>query len=81
MHACNKNPATLNTNKFLKPGQSQVQCAHRGDINRNGVPGEYPLDGINDGDGSLEGNFSGNNKPGISRGVTALDREDIEALA
>ena len=74
MHACSKNPATLNTNSGLAPGQKQIQCANYSDINRNGVGGEYPSGGMA---GSLEGTFNGGRKPGISRGVTALEAHTI----
>jgi hypothetical protein len=79
MHACNKNPSTLNTNSGLAAGQSQLQCANRSDINRNGVGNgsEYPLSGPNAGTGSLEGTFNGGKKPGVSRGVTALEGHTI----
>jgi hypothetical protein len=74
MHACRKGGGALNTNSGLTPATSQVECAHYSDINRNGVGGEYPanVDG-----GSLEGNFSGGRKPGISRGVTAIEAHTI----
>ncbi len=71
MHACNKNPSPLNKNSGLDPATAtQLECAHYSDINRNGVGGEYPaaLEGR-----SLEGTFNGGRKPGISRGVTALE--------
>jgi hypothetical protein len=41
MHACGKNLRALNTNSMLNPGDSQLDCAHRSDINRNGVSGEH----------------------------------------
>jgi hypothetical protein len=74
MHACRKNPATLNTNSGLAAGDPQVECAHYSDINRNGVGGEYPSGTPA---GSLEGTFQGGRKPGISRGVTALEAHTI----
>ena len=59
MHACNAKPA---------PGQ--VQCAYPSDINRNGVPGEYPNSDV----GNLEGTgFHGDRKAGVSRGMTGLE--------
>jgi len=72
MHACNKNPSTLNTNSGLKAGATQIQCAYPKDINRNGVGGEYPADGS-----SLEESFNGGRKPGVSRGVTAIEAHTI----
>ena len=79
MHACSKNPATLNTNSGLPAGAAQIQCANYSDINRNGTGGEYTKDasgGLIPG-GSLEGTFNGGRKPGISRGVTALEGHTI----
>src|SRR5690606_5071264 len=63
MHACNANPA---------PGQ--VKCAYPADINRNGrrdsdIVAEHP----DAGDIPLEGSFSGDRDPGVSRGTTALE--------
>jgi hypothetical protein len=75
MHACRKGGAALNSNSGLNPATTaQVECAHYSDINRNGVGGEYPanVDG-----NSLEGNFSGSRKPGVSRGVTAIEAHTI----
>jgi hypothetical protein len=71
MHACNKNPQPLNSTS----GAAQVQCANRSDINRNGTGGEFATN--TSGAGPLEGTFSGGNKPGISRGVTALEGHTI----
>ena len=61
MHACN-----------AQPKEGQVKCAHDADINRNGVAD--PL-GNEYGDlaGEPEGNFSGAQKPGVSRGTTGLE--------
>src|SRR5436190_10648650 len=69
MHACAKNPATLNTNSGLPAGASQVDCANYSDINRNGVGGEYTRDsdGSTLAGGRLEGTFKGGRKPGVSR--------------
>jgi len=76
MHACSKGRTTLNTNSGLAAGSPQVECANISDINRNGTGNgtEYPaaVDG-----GSLEGIFKGSRKPGISRGVTALEGHTI----
>jgi hypothetical protein len=59
MHACNDDPA-----------DGEVRCAHPSDINRNGVPGEYP----NSYAEQLEGtNFSSGRDPGVSRGTTGLE--------
>ncbi len=59
MHACN-----------AKPGPGQEQCAYPSDINRNGVPGEYPNSEV----GNLEGTgFSGGREAGVSRGTTGLE--------
>jgi hypothetical protein len=44
------------------PASGQVKCADPGDIDRDGTA-----------DGGLEGDFSGSRKPGVSRGVTALE--------
>jgi hypothetical protein len=57
MHACNKNPTSLNQN----PTEGQVKCAHSSDIDRNGVGGA-----------TQEGKFSGDRDPGVSRGTTGL---------
>jgi hypothetical protein len=73
MHACGKNLNGVNTNSMLSPGTKQQDCAHYSDINRNGVGGEYPGDTA----GVLEGTFKGGRKPGISRGVTALEAHTI----
>lgn len=62
MHACNENPA-----------QGQVKCAYSSDIDRDGVSDE---DFVADVDGEalpLEGNFSGEREPGVSRGTTGLE--------
>src|SRR3954470_12099229 len=75
MHACTKNHGTLNTNSGLPAGSAQIECANYSDINRNGVGGEYPVSGV-DG-GTLEGTFTGGRKPGVSRGVTALEGHTI----
>jgi hypothetical protein len=74
MHACNKNPTTINTNSGLHAGDAQVQCANFSDINRNGTGQEYPaaVDG-----NTLEGTFNGSRKPGVSRGVTGLEGHTI----
>jgi hypothetical protein len=74
MHACSKNHGTLNTNSGLAAGATQLECANYSDINRNGVGGEYDTGGMA---GSLEGTFKGGRKPGISRGVTALEGHTI----
>lgn len=75
MHACSKNHGTLNTNSGLAPGSPQIECANYSDINRNGVGGEYPASTV-DG-GTLEGTFTGGRKPGVSRGVTAVEAHTI----
>ncbi len=62
MRACN-----ASTNGLNQPGP-QRQCAHPSDINRNGVSGE-----LQDAEGrQLEGNFSSDREPGVSRGTTGL---------
>jgi hypothetical protein len=67
MHACNKDKSGLN-----QPGP-QEECAESSDINRNGIGSETGA-GLSDEDGnSLEGDFSGGRKPGVSRGTTALE--------
>jgi hypothetical protein len=74
LHACNKNPKTLNSDgTLLDPDnpEPQQECANISDINRNGVGGEYPAPNVEG--GSLEGSFSGGRKPGVSRGVTGLE--------
>ena len=75
MHACSKNHGTLNTNSGLAAGSAQLECANYSDINRNGVGGEYPE--ANVAGGTLEGTFTGGRKPGVSRGVTALEGHTI----
>jgi hypothetical protein len=72
MHACNKSREILNTNRGLPgAGQTQeVECAHISDVNRDGQGGGYTTQGP---PGTLEGTFSGSRKPGVSRGVTALE--------
>ena len=70
MHACSKNRQALNVNAGLDPSVEQQECAQISDINRNGIGGEYPADVDR---GTLEGSFSGGRKPGVSRGVTALE--------
>jgi len=61
MHACNASPA-----------EGQVKCAYEADINRNGendpLGSEY-----DDIAGDPEGSFSGQRKPGVSRGTTGLE--------
>src|SRR6478752_6711299 len=76
MHACNTNHTALNSNSNLTPGAaSAVECAHYSDINRNGQGGQYPAADVEG--GSLEGNFNGGRKPGVSRGVTAIEAHTI----
>jgi len=75
MHACNANPAGLNSNSALNPplipSETQMDCAYTSDINRNGIGAEF---GQNpDTNGPLEGNFSGKRTPGVSRGTTGLE--------
>ncbi len=74
MHACNKSPATVNTNSELPVGATQLQCANYSDVNRDGASGGYETGGPA---GSLEGAFTGGRKPGVSRGVTALEGHTI----
>lgn len=58
MHACNDSPPA-----------GQPSCAYLGDVNRNGQQ-----DGAVDPTyGSLEGNFSGQRGPGVSRGTNAVE--------
>jgi len=57
MHACNANPV---------PGQ--LSCANFSDVNRNGIAGDVPLKGIE------EGNFTSGERPaGVTRGTTGLE--------
>jgi hypothetical protein len=63
MHACKGNQNGLN-----QPGPQQ-KCAETSDINRNGQGGEFVDPDV----GSLEGDFEGGRKPGVSRGTTALE--------
>jgi hypothetical protein len=78
MRACNKNREILNQNRDLpapaaggRPEQTQeVECAHFSDVNRDGQPGGYEVTGPPN---TLEGTFSGGRKPGVSRGVTAVE--------
>jgi hypothetical protein len=62
MHACNENP---------KDGQ--VKCAHDADRNRNGQADNF--DGSEWGplEGQSEGDFSGEQSPGVSRGTTGIE--------
>ena len=57
---------------LLDPNNQQQECAEISDINRNGVGQEYPAAGIMSSP-FLEGTFNGGRKPGVSRGVTALE--------
>lgn len=79
MHACSKGRTGLNVNSGLDPAAQQQECAEVSDINRNGVGGEYTreADGTDIVGGPLEGTFSGGRKPGVSRGVTALEGHTI----
>ncbi|MEZ4219540.1 MAG: hypothetical protein R3B13_01335 [Polyangiaceae bacterium] len=63
MHACNASENGLNL------AGPQKKCAYPSDINRNGISGEVP----DEAGRSLEGNFSGERDPGVSRGTTALE--------
>lgn len=74
MHACSKNRTALNVNAGLNPAATQEECAYVSDVNRNGVGGEY---GGPEMGRPLEGTFSGGRKPGVSRGVTALEGHTI----
>ncbi|HEY4158642.1 MAG TPA: hypothetical protein VGM29_11120, partial [Polyangiaceae bacterium] len=62
MHACNANS---------KAGQ--LQCANVSDINRNGTAGDVTDPNSTPPNQSLEGNFAGGRKPGVSRGTTGLE--------
>jgi hypothetical protein len=75
MHACSKHTTALNSNSGLTPGDAVVGCAHYSDINRNGVGGDRAYDANVDG-GSLEGT-AGARRPGVSRGVTAIEAHTI----
>jgi hypothetical protein len=78
MHACNKSHTALNVNEQLDPTVPQKECAEIGDINRNGIGGEYPTpEGMGFDRASFEGVRSGSRKPGVSRGVTALEGHTI----
>jgi hypothetical protein len=78
MHACNKNPTGLNVNEQLDPTAPQEECAEIGDINRNGIGGEYATpEDMGFDRRSFEGVRSGSRKPGVSRGVTALEAHTI----
>jgi hypothetical protein len=64
MHACGRAPSAAGS------GSAPMRCAYPSDINRNGVGGEYPADGID----SLEGALP--NEPrraGVSRGTTGIE--------
>lgn len=76
MHACNKSRGGLNQNVGLDPSVQQQECAEISDINRNGVSRDPAYNAAVDGD-NLEGDFSGGRKPGVSRGVTALEGHTI----
>lgn len=58
MRACSASTEPLNVD-----GATPRRCAHPADVDRDGVPAESPL----------EGSFSGNRSPGVSRGVTGLE--------
>jgi hypothetical protein len=78
MHACNTSHTALNVNEQLDPSVPQKECAEIGDINRNGIGGEYPTpEGRGFDRASFEGVRSGSRKPGVSRGVTALEGHTI----
>lgn len=52
----------------------QVECAHPGDVNRNGERDDNDaLDGVSDSPVPLEGHFGGSRKAGVSRGMTGLE--------
>jgi len=55
-----------------EPKEGQVQCAHEADINRNGVADDFDSS-YGDLAGEPEGNFSGEQNPGVSRGTTGLE--------
>jgi len=72
MHACGSKVG-------LNQAGTQVDCADPSDINRNGVGSEKNGFAADDrpGGGTLEGNFSGARKPGVSRGTTAIEIHSI----
>lgn len=69
MHACGSKSG-------LNLSNAQVACADPSDINRNGKGSEtgngLPTNGTAS-NGTLEGSFSGERKPGVSRGTTAIE--------
>ena len=75
MRACSKSRSAVNVSTSVSEQVAQQECAHPSDVNRNGVGGEYP---ISEPEADvLEGTFSGGRKPGVSRGVTALELHTI----
>jgi hypothetical protein len=64
MHACGRAPSADSTQP------ARMRCTYPSDINRNGVGGEYPADGV----ASLEGTLpSEARRAGVSRGTTAIE--------
>jgi len=61
MHACNDATSSLNLS-----GTTQRRCAHPSDVDRDGSA-----------QGPLEGSFSGEREPGVSRGVTGLELHTV----
>jgi hypothetical protein len=59
MHACNA------AFPDSQPMGGQIRCAYPSDVNRNGHAGDSP--------GIDEGNFSGGQQPGVTRGTTGLE--------
>lgn len=72
MHACGPGGTGLNQKN------AQVACADPSDINRDGVAaGNTPKLNQDEQGRSLEGTFSGERKPGVSRGTTGLEIHSI----
>ena len=67
MHACSESTEGLNQ---LGP---QRKCAFPSDINRDGTAGFQATQPDGNDPIELEGNFSGDREPGVSRGTTALE--------
>lgn len=66
MRACNASPGSVTT----AGGEPLVGCAHPSDVNRDGVADANVDPELGR---SVEGNFSGGRRPGVSRGTTGLE--------
>jgi hypothetical protein len=57
----------------LNQKNAQVQCAHPSDVNRDGIGSNTSWTDLSGQTHQLEGNFSGQRSPGVSRGTTMLE--------